>query len=251
MKRLPRPTLNRIYNPIDEHAVDSAWCNTVMLNKATETYTCYSGIPVICTSDISGICEDGVIYNNFRLGCPSADIYSADPGYDQYSSSELYRLQNPVGSADWAEHHSIYPCAERYLLIQKMLQNYLTYPTYYVDKYSAFNDTSAIPNDYSDFDPTKNFFATIPQSAWLEFVEAAHTSFINSLSQDEGINGKYDSDSYEKKLVVDNIRSNSGDFNPTIIIKENNKTIVYSETLEEFEKEYQAFIEMLKTQKTQ
>ena len=58
-------------------------------------------------------------------------------------------------------------------------------------------------------------------------------------------------DSYERKLVVDQIRSNPGDAAKTEKKVENNETVVYSETLEEFEKEYQAFIEMLKAQKAQ
>ena len=75
-------------------------------------------------------------------------------------------------------------------------------------------------------------------------------SFTDSLEGQEGssaISGKYDKDSYERKLVVDQIRSNPVDAVKT----ENKETVVYSETLEEFEKEYQAFIEMLKAQKSQ
>ena len=248
MKRLPRPRLHRIYNPIDNRPVNSAEYNPWMLEKANETYTYYSGLSGLSSTDLSGLCQDGLEYNNFRLGSPSADISYSDPGFDQYSSSELYRLQNPDFKTDWESNHSIYPSG-RPLLVKRILQNYLLYPTYNV---GTFTGLTGKPIDFvhSAFDPSKDFFSTIPSAYWEEIVEAAYNSFKDSLEGQEGssaISGKYDEDSYERKLVVDQIRSNPGDAVKT----ENNETVVYSETLEEFEKEYQAFIEMLKAQKSQ
>ena len=248
MKRLPRPRLHRIYNPIDNRPVNSAEYNPWMLEKANETYTYYSGLSGLSSTDLSGLCQDGLEYNNFRLGSPSADISYSDPGFDQYSSSDLYRLQNPDFKTDWESNHSIYPSG-RPLLVKRILQNYLLYPTYNVGTFTGLNG-KPIDFVHSAFDPSKDFFSTIPSAYWEEIVEAAYNSFKDSLEGQEGssaISGKYDEDSYERKLVVDQIRSNPGDAVKT----ENNETVVYSETLEEFEKEYQAFIEMLKAQKSQ
>ena len=251
MKRLPRLRLHRIYNPIDNRSVNSAF-NPWMLEKANETYTYYSGLSGLSSTDLSGLCQDGLVYNNFRLGSPSADISYSDPGFDQYSSSELYRLQNPDFKTDWESNHSIYPSG-RPLLVKRILQNYLLYPTYNVGTFTGLNG-SPIDFVHSAFDPTKDFFSTIPSAYWEEIVEAAYKSFKDSLEGQEGssaISGKYDKDSYERKLVVDQIRSNTGDAVKTEKKVENKETVVYSETLEEFEKEYQAFIEMLKAQKAQ
>ena len=247
MKRLPRLRLHRIYNPIDNRPVNSAF-NPWMLEKANETYTYYSCLSGLSGTNLREICQDGLEYNNFRLGSPSADISYSDPGFDQYSSSELYRLQNPDFKTDWESNHSIYPSG-RPLLVKRILQNYLLYPTYNVGTFSGLNG-SPIDFVHSAFDPSKDFFATISSGYWEEIVEAAYKSFIDSLEGQEGssaISGKYDKDSYERKLVVDQIRSNPSDAVKT----ENKETVVYSETLEEFEKEYQAFIEMLKAQKAQ
>ena len=247
MKRLPRPRLHRIYNPIDNRPVNSAF-NPWMLEKANETYTYYSCLSGLSSTDLGVLCKDGLEYNNFRLGCPSADISYSDPGFDQYSSSELYKLQNPDFKTDWESNHSIYPSG-RPLLVKRILQNYLLYPTYNVNLFSGLNG-SPIDFVHSAFDPSKDFFSTIPSADWAKIVEAAYKSFKDSLEGQEGssaISGKYDEDSYERKLVVDQIRSNPGDAVKT----EKKETVVYSETLEEFEKEYQAFIEMLKAQKSQ
>lgn len=251
MKRLPRLRLHRIYNPIDNRPVNSAF-NPWMLEKANETYTYYSCLSGLSGTNLREICQDGLEYNNFRLGSPSSDISYSDPGFDQYSSSELYRLQNPDFKTDWESNHSIYPSG-RPLLVKRILQNYLLYPTYNVGTFSGLNGT---PIDFvhSAFDPSKDFFATISSGYWEEIVEAAYKSFKDSLEGQEGssaISGKYDKDSYERKLVVDQIRSNPGDAVKTEKKVENKETVVYSETLEEFEKEYQAFIEMLKAQKSQ
>ena len=248
MKRLPRPRLHRIYNQIDNRPVNSAEYNPWMLEKANETYTYYSCLSGLSGTNLREICQDGLEYNNFRLGSPSADISYSDPGFDQYSSSDLYRLQNPDFKTDWESNHSIYPSG-RPLLVKRILQNYLLYPTYNVGTFSGLNG-SPIDFVHSAFDPSKDFFSTIPSAYWEEIVEAAYKSFIDSLEGQEGssaISGKYDEDSYERKLVVDQIRSNPGDAVKT----ENKETVVYSETLEEIEKEYQAFIEMLKAQKAQ
>ena len=248
MKRLPRLRLHRIYNPIDNRPVNSAEYNPWMLEKANETYTYYSCLSGLSGTNLREICQDGLEYNNFRLGSPSADISYSDPGFDQYSSSELYRLQNPDFKTDWESNHSIYPSG-RPLIVKRILQNYLLYPTYNVGTFSGLNG-SPIDFVHSAFDPSKDFFSTIPSAYWEEIVEAAYKSFTDSLEGQEGssaISGKYDKDSYERKLVVDQIRSNPSDEVKT----ENKETVVYSETLEEFEKEYQAFIEMLKAQKAQ
>ena len=252
MKRLPRPRLHRIYNPIDNRPVNSAF-NPWMLEKANETYTYYSGLSGFSSTDLGVLCKDGLEYNNFRLGCPSADISYSDPGFDQYSSSELYKLQNPDFKTDWDANHSIYPSG-RPLLVKRILQNYLLYPTYNVGTFTGLNGGQYVPSAHIPFIPSANFFATISSCYWEEIVEAAYKSFTDSLEGQEGssaISGKYDEDSYERKLVVDQIRSNPGDAVKTEKKVENKETVVYSETLEEFEKEYQAFIEMLKAQKYQ
>lgn len=253
MKRLPRPRLHRIYNPIDNRPVNSAEYNPWMLEKANETYTYYSGLSGLSSTDLGELCQDGLEYNNFRLGCGGSAIPGSGQGYDQYINSELYRLQNPDFETDWAANSSIYPSG-RPLLVKRILQNYLLYPTYNVGTFSGLNGGQYIPSAHIPFIPSANFFATISSCYWEEIIEAAYNSFKTSLEGQEGqsaISGKYDEDSYERKLVVDQIRSNPGDAVKTEKKVENNETVVYSETLEEFEKEYQAFIEMLKAQKSQ
>lgn len=251
MKRLPRQAIHRIYNPIDNREVNSAEYNPEMLDKGIDTYTLYEQLSALSATDLNGLCDYGVEYNNFRLSSFGHLIPSTGIGNDQYVNSELYRLQNPEFSADYEKHHSIYPSMDRYLLIQRILQNYLTYPTYNVGLFSGLNG-DYMSSAESAFNPETDFFATIPESDWLMFAEIAHSAFYDSLALGEGtsaLNGKYDWDSYQKKLVVDEIRSNSGDSVDTHIEIENNKPVVYSETLEEFEAEYQAFIEMLRKQK--
>lgn len=253
MKRLPRPRLHRIYNPIDNRPVNSAEYNPWMLEKANETYTYYSGLSGLSSTDLGGLCQDGLEYNNFRLGCCGSAIPGSGQGYDQYINSDLYRLQNPDFKTDWDANHSIYPSG-RPLLVKRILQNYLLYPTYNVGTFSGLNGGQYVPSAHIPFIPSANFFATISSCYWEEIIEAAYNSFKDSLEEQEGssaISGKYDEDSYERKLVVDQIRSNPGDSVKTEKKVENNETVVYSETLEEFEKEYQAFIEMLKAQKAQ
>src|SRR5574344_163364 len=137
MKRLPRQKLHRIYNPIDNRPVNSAF-NPWMLEKANETYTYYSCLSGLSGTNLREICQDGLEYNNFRLGSPSADISYSDPGFDQYSASDLYRLQNPDFKTDWESNHSIYPSG-RPLLVKRILQNYLLYPTYNVNLVSGLN----------------------------------------------------------------------------------------------------------------
>lgn len=253
MKRLPRPRLHRIYNPIDNRPVNSEEYNPWMLEKGIETYTYYSGLSGLSSTDLGGLCQDGVEYNNFRLGCSGSAIPGSGQGYDQYINSDLYKLQNPDFETDWAANSSIYPSG-RPLLVHRILQNYLLYPTYNVGTFSGLNGGQYVPSAHIPFIPSANFFATISSCYWEEIIEAAYNSFKDSLEGQEGssaISGKYDEDSYERKLVVDQIRSNPGDAVKTEKKVENNETVVYSETLEEFEKEYQAFIEMLKAQKAQ
>lgn len=251
MKRLPRPRLHKIYNPIDNRSVNSAEYNPWMLEKANETYTYYSGMSGLSSTDLGFICQDGLEYNNFRLGCGGSAIPDSGPGFDQYIHSDLYRLQNPDFETDWEANSSIYPSG-RPLLVNRILHNYLLYPTYNVGKFTGLNDGQYVPSAHIPFIPSANFFATLSSCYWEEIVEAAYNSFKDSLEEQEGssaIIGKYDEYSYERKLVVDQIRSNPGDVVKTEKKVENNETVVYSETLEEFEKEYQAFIEMLKAQK--
>ena len=253
MKRLPRPKLHRIYNPIDNRPVNSAEYNPWMLEKGIETYTYYSGLSGLSATDLKGLCDYGVEYNNFRLGCGGSAIPNTGIGNDQYINSDLYKLQNPDFETDWAANSSIYPSG-RPLLVKRILQNYLLYPTYNVGTFSVLNGGQYVPSAHIPFIPSANFFATLSSCYWEEIVEAAYNSFKDSLEEQEGssaISGKYDEDSYERKLVVDQIRSNPGDSVKTEQKVENNETVVYSETLEEFEKEYQAFIEMLKAQKAQ
>lgn len=251
MKRLPRPRLHKIYNPIDNRSVNSAEYNPWMLEKANETYTYYSGMSGLSSTDLGFICQDGLKYNNFRLGCMGSAIPDSGPGFDQYIHSDLYRLQNPDFETDWEANSSIYPSG-RPLLVNRILHNYLLYPTYNVGKFTGLNGGQYVPSAHIPFIPSANFFATLSSCYWEEIVESAYNSFKDSLEEQEGssdISGKYDEDSYERKLVVDQIRSNPGDAVKTKKKVENNETVVYSETLEEFEKEYQAFIEMLKAQK--
>ena len=259
MKRLPRPRLHRIYNPIDNRPVDKSQSNPVMLQNGVDTYNYFKS----CSSYYSGysarkhydwsIVDDGVEYNNFRLGCGGSAIPGSGQGFDQYINSDLYRLQNPDFETDWAANSSIYPSG-RPLLVNRILQNYLLYPTYNVGTFTGLNGGQYVPSAHIPFIPSANFFATLSSCYWEEIVEAAYNSFKDSLEEQEGssaVSGKYDEDSYERKLVVDQIRSNPGDAAKTEKKVENNETVVYSETLEEFEKEYQAFIEMLKAQKSQ
>ena len=253
MKRLPRPRLHRIYNPIDNRPVNSEEYNPWMLEKANETYTYYSGLSGLSATDLNGLCDYGVEYNRVRLDSLGHSIPDTGIGNDQYINSDLYRLQNPDFETDWAANSSIYPSG-RPLLVKRILQNYLLYPTYNVGTFSGLNGGQYVLSAHIPFIPSANFFATISSCYWEEIIEAAYNSFKDSLKEQEGssaISGKYDEDSYERKLVVDQIRSNPGDEVKTEKKVENNETVVYSETLEEFEKEYQAFIEMLKAQKAQ
>ena len=253
MKRLPRPRLHRIYNPIDNRPVNSEEYNPWMLEKGIETYTYYSGLSGLSSTDLNGLCDYGVEYNRIRLDSLGHSIPDTGIGNDQYINSDLYRLQNPDFETDWAANSSIYPSG-RPLLVKRILQNYLLYPTYNVGTFSGLNGGQYVPSAHIPFIPFANFFATISSCYWEEIIEAAYNSFKDSLKEQEGssaISGKYDEDSYERKLVVDQIRSNPGDAVKTEKKVENNEPVVYSETLEEFEKEYQAFIEMLKAQKAQ
>ena len=181
MKRLPRPRLHRIYNPIDNRPVNSAEYNPWMLEKANETYTYYSCLSGLSATNLREICQDGLEYNNFRLDCGGSAIPGSGQGYDQYINSDLYRLQNPDFKTDWESNHSIYPSG-RPLLVKRILQNYLLYPTYNVGIFSGLNG-SPIDFVHSAFDPSKDFFATISSGYWEEIVEAAYNSFKDSWSR--------------------------------------------------------------------
>ena len=244
MKQLPRQKLHRIYNPIDNRPVNSAESNPVMLNKALETYELFEDL-------VSGdnIVEDGIEYTSARLEVPSAIPYI---GLDQYENSELYLLQNPDFETDYARTSSIYPSSARYMLIYRMLQNYNIMPKYNVDKFFGLSGGSAIPVSGIPFDPNTDYAPTISVDEWIDMASAAREIFRQSLTDNEGsssVSGRYDVDSYSKKLYADVIRCNSGDAVPTRFKKEYNETVVYSETLEEFEREYQAFIEALRAKK--
>ena len=173
MKRLQRPRLHRIYNPIDNRKVDGSYSNPVMLNAGLETYNYYKELSGLSASDLGVICQDGGEYNNFRLGSPSADISYSDPGFDQYSASDLYRLQNPDFKTDWAANSSIYPSG-RPLLVKRILQNYLLYPTYNVGTFSGLNGGQYVPSAHIPFIPSAKFFATISSCYWEEIIEAAY-----------------------------------------------------------------------------
>lgn len=244
MKHLPRQKLHRIYNPIDSRPVNSAESNPVMLYNGLDTYEVFTGfVPS------SNLVDDGIEYNNARLEVPSA---IPDIGLDQYENSELYLLQNPDFETDFAETSSIYPSTARYMLIRRMLQNYNMMPRYNVSLFTGLSGGSAIPVSGIPFDTNTDYASTISVEDWIDMANEAYDTFKESLTDNEGssaISGKYDVDSYSKKLYADIIRCNSGDTVPTKFKTENDETVVYSETLEEFEAEYQAFIEALRKKK--
>lgn len=155
MKRLPRQILHRIYNPIDNRPVNSASYNPEMLENGLNTYSTFKRHP-ICSA-YSYLVDDGIEYNTERLEVPSA---IPTIGLDQYENSDLYRLQNPEFSADYAEHNSIHP--NRPLLRYMMLKNYLKDPTYNLDvisgNYNFLSAMSAVEIDeYDSTDPIDTF----------------------------------------------------------------------------------------------
>ena len=242
MKHLPRQKLHRIYNPIDSRTVSKEESNPEMLENGLETYFTFEDME---TGE--DIVDDGIEYNISRLADSDTipDICSA-----QYYTSELYRLQNPDFETDYAKTSSLIP--SRPLLIHKMLQNYNIMPMYNISKFTGLNGGSAIPVSGVPFDPNTDYAPTISVDDWIELANDSYTAFKESLTDNEGssaVSGKYDVDSYSKKLYADIIRCNSGDAVPTKFKTENDETVVYSETLEEFEAEYIAFIEALRKKK--
>lgn len=244
MKHLPRQKLHRIYNPIDSRTVNKEESNPEMLENGLDTYDVFTWfVPS------SNLVDDGIEYNIARLDIPSA---IPDIGLDQYKNSELYLLQNPDFETDYAKTNSIYPSSARYMLIRRMLQNYNMLPRYNVSLFTGLSGGSAIPVSGIPFDPNTDYASTISVDDWIDMANEAYDTFKESLTDNEGssaISGKYDVDSYSKKLYADIIRCNSGDAVPTKFKTENDETVVYSETLEEFEAEYQAFIEALRKKK--
>ena len=241
MKHLPRQKLHRIYNPIDSRTVSEEESNPEMLENGLDTYDVFTWfVPS------SNLVDDGIEYNISRLEVPST---IPDIGLDQYKNSELYLLQNPDFETDYAKTNSIYPSSARYMLIRRMLQNYNMMPMYNVSLFTGLSGGSAIPISGIPFDPNTDYASTISVDDWIDMANEAYDTFKESLTDNEGksaVSGKYDVDSYSKKLYADIIRCNSVDAVPTKFKTENEETVVYSETLEEFEAEYQAFIEALR-----
>ena len=138
MKHLPRKSIYRIYNPIDNSPVNSDTSNPAMLQNGIDTYNMFIGHPI--ASADKEIVEDGLIYNEFRLE-NSAEIPPSGEWHNHYIYSDLYRLQNPEYSADYPSVSSeVYPVPNRPLLVSRIREQYLRKPVYK----SNYFETSAL-----------------------------------------------------------------------------------------------------------
>ena len=157
MKRLPRARIHSYYNPMDKTALNSAqMCITPsVLENGIVTYSVVKDFSAFSASWHRW--DDGIDYNTQRLTGPyepSAAIPSACGGLDHYLNSELYKLQNP--------NYLTPPSGTVYspTLVREIVKNYLQYP-----KYNVFNtDISALEElsaFVSEFD-TEIFSATTP-----------------------------------------------------------------------------------------
>lgn len=128
MKRLPRARIHSYYNPMNNKALDVAQMSkdVPMLENGITTYSTIDSCSGL--SAYWGSWSGGINYNNERISAqldPSTcqDIPSACNGLDHFLSTDLYRLQNPSAYA---------PISERPVLVREIVKNYLQYPEYHL-----------------------------------------------------------------------------------------------------------------------
>ena len=207
MKRLPRKRIQSYYNPMDNTVLNSAQMCITPAVLYNATAT-YSIVDSFSAFSASWHSwSGGIEYSNKRLADP-LDVPTDDNGAAIYSASNLFRLQNPGYDA---------PIEERPVLIREIVKNYLQYP-----KYNVFNtDVSALEElsaFVSGFD-IEDFSATTPT------VFKGNIN-VNLCKCKEDCECKQkDTQSPKQETVPQTNACNC---------------------LEEFEREYQEFIEMLR-----
>lgn len=216
MKRRPRKIIHRYYNPIDNTKLDSAKMSITpaVLENAIATYSIFQDFSAFSASWHEF--DDGIEYSQKRLESqddPNAAIPSACGGLYRYEHSKLYQLQNPSAFA---------PMEERPVLVREIEKNYLQYPEYNVfnTNIQRLEELSAF---VSAFD-TENFSATNP------------SVFKGNINLKIQCKCKEDCECKQK-------------ITPTK--QEPVPQTNACNCLEEFEREYQEFIEMLRKQKQQ
>ena len=207
MKRLPRARIHSYYNPIDKTALNSA--QMCITPSVLENAIATYGIvdSFSAFSDSWGSWSGGIEYSKQRLADP-LDVPTDDNGAAIYSASNLFRLQNPGYDA---------PIEERPVLIREIVKNYLQYP-----KYNVFNTEISALEELSAF---VSGFDTIDFSATTPTVFKGNIN-VNLCKCKEDCECKQkDTQSPKQETVPQTNACNC---------------------LEEFEREYQEFIEMLR-----
>lgn len=150
MKRLPRARIHSYYNPMDKTALNSAqMCITPAV--LDNAIATYGIVDSFSAFSASwGSWSGGIEYSQKRLADP-LDVPTDDNGAAIYSASNLFRLQNPGYDA---------PIEERPVLIREIVKNYLQYPKYNVfnTDISALEELSAFVGGFD----TEDFSATTP-----------------------------------------------------------------------------------------
>ena len=135
---------------MDNTVLNSAqMCITpAVLDNAIATYSIVDSFSAF--SDSWGSWSGGIEYSQERLAEP-LDVPTADNGAAIYSASNLFRLQNPGYDA---------PIEERPVLVREIEKNYLQYP-----KYNVFNTDISKLEEFSAFTSafdTENLSTTAP-----------------------------------------------------------------------------------------
>lgn len=244
MRPLSKKNQRRYYQPMDNTPLDADLMgkDEVFLWNEQDRYeqiqNGMDGVDVPVSAEIE--------YDAARLDNTWDFTDKTAPQNKKYFQSDLYRYQNP-------NYYSLSGMSYNEYLKSYILRTYLTFKGYDLNSY--ISSVSAFDCDL-DPDYPLSIFQTIPNDELSGFAIRAYDDFIKSIggmvSSGEGtsaygISGYYDKDSLEKKLIIDSLRSNP-DFNDDYV-KKNDKIINSTETLEEFEREYQEFIESLKNNK--
>ena len=214
MKRLPRARIHSYYNPMDKTDLDGSKMSITpaVLENGIDTYSVVKDFSAFSGSWHRW--DDGIDYNTQRLTGPyepSAAIPSACGGLDHYLNSELYKLQNP--------NYLTPPSGTVYspTLVREIVKNYLQYP-----KYNVFNTDISALEELSAF---VSGFDTIDFSATTPTVFKGNIN-VNLCKCKEDCECKQkDTQSPKQEPVPQTNACNC---------------------LEEFEREYQEFIEMLR-----
>lgn len=212
MKRLPRKRIQSYYNPMDNTVLNSAqMCITPAV--LDNAIATYSIVDSFSAFSASwGSWSGGIMYSNKRLADPLC-VPTDDNGAAIYSASNLFRLQNPGYDA---------PIDERPVLVREIVKNYLQYP-----KYNVFNTDISALEEFSAFASafdTENFSATTP------------SVFKGNINLKLQCKCKEDCECKQK------------------VTPPKQETVPPTNAcncLEEFEREYQEFINMLRKQRQQ